>query len=89
MNLPELPDLQWKSVLHWCLRVMDYDDPLVTPAAELFADCCTKGFLTAQQNAEASVIYGTIQDRFDRGELACQQADFTDLINAPSTPRRQ
>jgi hypothetical protein len=89
MDLPELPDLKWDSVLHWCLRVMDYGDPLVARTAELLADFHSSGALTWQQEPEARVIHAVIQGRYNRHELACQQFDPNELINATSTPVRQ
>ena len=78
----------WYAALHWCVSVMDVDDPDLGFTASLLSHAVQHDGLTARQAKYGQKIWQRLLGLYDRGQLPqriCRNTsdDLTDLGSAP------
>lgn len=72
---PAIPEsTQWTDVLHWCVRVMDIDDPDLGFAASILSHAIKFGGLSEKQARYAQRIFDRLATLYHRQQLPAQIA---------------
>jgi hypothetical protein len=82
--LPPIPQsMMWADVLHWCVCVMDIDDPDLAFTASLLSQAIKYDGISAKQGQYGQRIFDRLRTLYERQELSAQVAARTALATLP------